>query len=225
MKHLLCCIILSMLSFNIKAQLHASIGYNNRTINYKDASGLNGFQADVMYKTTNTGNFGFEYSYNRVTSKKYENVLLLRRDFDTKYHEVSRYNSPRFIDSTTTYKEFRGRRNYVYESYSFKYFFKLYSGKSVSHFAGLNLGFNVLSEKMSVTDDSASGKYFYKKGSFAQPMIGLNYNTEIKLLEKTAFYFGANIRKSAFLSVTDIDYIDQSLTCWSLFGGIRYYFK
>lgn len=218
-------LFMSLIINNAKAQLNLSLSYNNRSIIYESAQGLNGLDFDVLYKTKTKGHFGLSFNFNHEITKKKEVVKLKRLPSDKEYTSIGYYFDYEY-DSSAIYKYFNERKSYTYVALAFKHFKDIKSTSNSIHYLGYTLGVNILGEQRYVKSDSTNRKYFYKNATLVQIMAGVNYHREIMLNKPFSFIYGANISVSAMpLTLYDADFIERPIVSGSIVCGIRYYFR
>ncbi len=218
-------ITITLSTIRLQAQLNLSCSYNNRSILYENAQCIHGFNFDILYKSANQKYGGIDISFNRSLGIGTQDITLVRALSQNKYHEIFRsHHSLPVRDSNALYKDFKARPQYTYVSFSFKHFKPFRKNGNSTHFFGYNIGFNFLTERMIIKNDSVDGTQFYGTSSLTQLMFGLNYQREIILKKQLSFIYGAALSASIFpLMVFDFDGISGPLVTGSISCGLRIY--
>lgn len=204
-------------------QININLSYNNNSILYESAQGLNGFEFDVNYKSNRKSNYGVSFRFNKeITNKKTEVNLLKDIDepnysqmFDRRYY----YN---INDSDFRVKKFDARKSYIYFAISFKHLFEMKN----RNYIGYSLGVNKLGEQSYIKADSVKMNYFNKNATLFQVMLGVNYQKEQRITNQFYLLFGANVSVSAMpLIIYDSYFISEPIISFNASLGIRYYFN
>lgn len=213
-------------SLTVKAQLNVNLNYNNKSILYEGAQGLHGLSFQVMYKTAKKSLSGFDLTFNQGKGYRDFSVVLARKPGELNYGKVPYTDEFQTKDTTLEYKQFKGKRAYVYFAFSFQHFKPLKSVKNRLHYLGFIAGFNLLSERVVVKNDNVNGKYFENNSSTLQMMLGMGYQREISLKTNSSFVYGTNLSLSAMpFTLNDYSGIISPLGTVSIYFGLRFYLK
>lgn len=208
----------------VNAQLNVNLAYNNKSILYEGAQGLHGMSFMVLHKTKTNALNGFELCFNQGKGFRDFPVLLAKKPSEKNYGKVPYTDQFQTKDTGLDYKQFQGKRAYVYFSFSIQHFKPLKSKSKHPHYLGFNAGFNLLASRILVRNENVNGKYFDNRASSFQLMLGVAYQREIKLEPSMSFFYGANVSLSAMLlPIVDFDSIDGPILTGSIYGGVRLY--